>query len=178
MKFFRCQICGDPFMGDEMPSHCPFCGAHQSYISTAAEWTDENAVLGEISDASHRNVTEALQLEVTNRAFYLDASARADTIELQSIFKNLSKIEGEHASAFRKILKVDPPGPEAGRDTASDSDHENLVTAKALEEHASAFYAQAAVEATEERINKVFKAVSEIEADHIDLEAALLDRGL
>lgn len=178
MKFFRCQICGDPFMGNEMPSHCPFCGAHQNYISKAAEWVDENATIGEISGISRKNVEVALQLEVNNKVFYLEASGKADTIELQSIFKNLSKIEGEHASTFRKILKVEPPEPSDDRETASDSDHENLVKARELEEHASALYAQSALEAEEERIKKVFTAISEVESDHIVLETDLLDRGL
>ena len=178
MKFYRCQICGDPFMGDEMPTHCPFCGAHQNYIASAADWVDENANIGEISDVSRKNVQEALQLEVNNKAFYLDASGKADTLELQGIFKNLSKIEGEHASTFKKILKVEPPAPEPEKENASDSDHENLMAAKAREESASAFYAQAALDASEERINKVFKAITEIESDHINLEAALLDRGV
>ncbi len=178
MKFYRCQICGDPFMGNEMPTHCPFCGAHQNYISSAADWTDENATVGDITDVERSNLEEALQLEVNNKAFYLDASGKADTLELQGIFKNLSKIEGEHASTFKKILKAEPPAPEPGKEKAADSDHENLVAARAREEHASAFYAQAALDATDPRINKVFKAIAEIESDHIDLEAALLDRGL
>lgn len=178
MKFYRCQICGDPFMGDAMPSHCPFCGAHQKYISTAAEWTDENATIGEISEVSRKNVEVALQLEVNNTVFYREASGKADTAELQGIFKNLSKIESEHASTFKKILTVEPPEPAADRETASDSDHENLMKARALEEHASALYAESALEAVEERIKKVFTAVSEVESDHIVLETDLLDRGL
>lgn len=178
MKFYRCQICGDPFMGDHMPSHCPFCGAHQDYISTAAEWTDENETIGEMSEISRKNLEEALQLEVNNKAFYLDASARTGSTELQGIFKNLSKIEGEHASTIKKMLKVEPPAPEAGKDTATDSDHENLTEARGREERAAALYAQSAMEAVEDRINKVFRAVSEIESDHIQLESDLLDRGI
>lgn len=178
MRFFRCQICGDAFMGNEIPSHCPFCGAHQDYISTAADWVDENATIVEISDVSRKNVELALQLEVNNKLFYLEASGKADVMELQSIFKNLSKIEGEHASAFKKILKVEPPEPSEDREQASDNDHENLITARKLEEHAAALYAQSALEADEERIKKVFTAVSEVESDHIMLETHLLDRGL
>ena len=178
MKFYRCQICGDPFMGDQMPTHCPFCGAHQDYMVAAADWTDENAAMGEISDTSRKNLGQALQLEVNNKAFYADASAVTDSIELQGIFKNLTKIEGEHASTIKKMLQVEPPAPEPGRDRASDRDHENLMEARGREEKASAFYGQAASEATEERVIKVFKALSEIESDHIQLETELLERGI
>ncbi|HDZ59452.1 MAG TPA: ferritin [Actinobacteria bacterium] len=178
MKFYRCQICGDPFMGDAMPSHCPFCGAHQDYISTAADWVDENQTIGEMTEVSRGNLEKAIHLEVNNQAFYLDASENADTIELQGIFKNLSKIEGEHASAIRKMLKVESPEPDPGREAAGTSDHDNIVKARELEEAASTFYAQSALDASEPRVNKVFKVLSEIESDHIQLETALLDRGI
>ncbi len=178
MKFYRCLICGDPFMGDQLPTHCPFCGAHQQYMTSAADWTDENASLGELSDISRKNLEQALQLEVNNKAFYADAAAVTDSIELQGIFKNLSKIEGEHESTFKKMLQVEPPAPEPGRDRASESDHENLMEARGREEKASAFYGQASVEAIEERVKKVFRAVSEIESDHIQLETELLERGI
>ncbi len=176
MKFFRCRICGDPFMAEEMPSHCPFCGAHQEHIATAAEWVDENAALDGLSETSRRNLVEALQLEVDNKAFYLDASSKAGTIELAGIFKNLSKIEGEHASTFRKILRTDAPDPDPEKSVAADDDRRNLETARAREEYASAFYARAADEAGEERVKKVFGAISAIESDHIELETELLDR--
>lgn len=178
MKFYRCVICGDPYMGSDKPSHCPFCGAHQDYLVSAADWVDENESIGELSDISRSNLEKALQLEVNNKAFYADASSKADLIELQGIFKNLSKIEGEHASTIKKILKVQPPEPEDEKKTASDNIHENLEAAVEREKFASAFYGEAAGEASEERVKKVFTALSEIESDHIQLETALLGRGL
>jgi rubrerythrin len=178
MKFYRCLICGDPYMGSEKPSHCPFCGAREEHLVSAAEWVDENESISELTGTSRANLEQAMQLEVNNKAFYADASARADLIELQGIFKNLSKIEGEHASTIKKILKVEPPEPEQAKKTASDSIHENLEAARKRETFASSFYAQSAGEATEERVKKVFSTLSEIESDHIQLESALLERGL
>lgn len=178
MKFYRCLICGDPYMGSEKPSHCPFCGALKEHLVSAADWVDENESIGELTDASRANLEQALQLEVNNKAFYADASAKADLIEMQGIFKNLSKIEGEHASTIKKILKVDPPAPEEAKKTASDSIHDNLEAAREREKFASSFYAASAGEATEDRVRKVFATLAEIESDHIQLESALLDRGL
>lgn len=179
MKFYRCLICGDPYMGSEKPSHCPFCGAHQEHMVAAAEWVNENDAMGELSDKSRANLEQALQLEVNNKAFYADASAKSgDNLEMQGIFKNLSKIEGEHASTIKKMLKVEPPAPEDDRKTASESIHDNLEAARERERFASSFYAQSAGEAAEERVQKVFTALSQIESDHIDLETDLLDRGL
>jgi len=178
MKFYRCLICGDPYMGKEKPSNCPFCGASDEYLVDAADWIDENESLGELSDISRKNLEKALQLEVNNAPFYRDAMARTQNMELQGIFKTLAKIEAEHASTIKKILKEELPQPEEGKEVATDDDRENITAAHEREVAATAFYRQSAVEAVEERVIKVFTALSSIESDHIDLEQALLDKGV
>lgn len=178
MKFYRCLICGDPYMGKEKPSNCPFCGASEEHLVDAADWIDENAGIGELSEISRKNLGEALQLEVNNAPFYRNAMSLTSNMELQSIFKNLAKIEAEHASTIKKILKVEPPQPEEGKEVATDSDHENIVAAHEREIAAAAFYIKSAGEAIEERVRKVFSVLASIESDHIDLEQALLDKGI
>lgn len=174
MKFYRCEICGDPYMGTEKPSHCPSCGAPGKYLVLASEWVDENKGLGQLSGISKKNLEEALQLEVNNTAFYRDAMKKTGNIEMEGIFKNLSKIEAEHASTLKKILQCEPPPVEPGKEVASDSDRENIDAAHKREQSATAFYRKSAGEAVEPRVKKVFTALTEIESDHIDLEEALL----
>ena len=36
-KLWRCEICGDPYVGDAPPTNCPFCGAKAKYIREAKE---------------------------------------------------------------------------------------------------------------------------------------------
>ena len=176
MNFYRCLICGDPYMGSEKPSNCPFCGAQDKYLVPAAEWVDENAGMGQLSEISRRNLENALQLEVNNSPFYRDAMQRTKNIELQGIFKYLSKVENEHAATIKKILKCELPKPEEGKEVAADNDMENLKAAHEREKAATAFYKQAADEAIEPRVRKVFTALSEIESDHIRLEGSLIDK--
>lgn len=178
MKFYRCLICGDPYMGKEKPSNCPFCGASEEHLVDAADWIDENASISELSEISRKNLGEALQLEVNNALFYRNAMSLTSNMELQGIFKNLAKIEAEHASTIKKILKVEPPQPEEGKEVATDSDHENIVAAHEREIAAAAFYRKSAGEAVEERVKRVFTVIASIESDHIDLEQALLDKGI
>lgn len=163
-------------MGRDWPSNCPFCGAPKKYLVLNEEWVDENLSLGELSDMSRRNLEKALQLEVNNSLFYRDAMTKTDNVTLQGIFKYLAKIEGEHASAVRKILKCEMVEPEAGKEIAVDDDRANVEAAHAREVAATAFYKEAADEAVESRVKKVFSALSEIESDHIDLEGALLKK--
>ena len=32
VKLWRCEICGDPYIGEEPPADCPFCGADKKHI--------------------------------------------------------------------------------------------------------------------------------------------------
>jgi len=161
-------------MGKEKPSNCPFCGAKDKYLVDAAEWVDENLSIDMLSEISKNNLEKALQLEVNNAPFYRDAMSRTKDVALQGIFKYLSKIEAEHASAVKKILKCELPQPEKDKEAATDDDMANLKAAHKREKAAAAFYRKAAQGAAEPRVKKVFTALSEIEADHIALEERLL----
>ena len=34
-KLYRCEICGDAYVGFSPPPNCPFCGAHDEHIKEA-----------------------------------------------------------------------------------------------------------------------------------------------
>ena len=34
-KLWRCEICGDPYVGETAPDNCPFCGAYKKHIKEA-----------------------------------------------------------------------------------------------------------------------------------------------
>jgi rubrerythrin len=174
MNFYRCLICGEVYMGDATPSNCPFCGAKAKHLVPADQWADENTGLGELSDVSRENLVAALQLEANNAPFYVNAMKRAESIELQGVFKYLAKIEREHASVIQKLLKCGPLDPEPGKEVATDDQMQNLAAAHEREKHATTFYADAAKQAAEPRVKKVFLALSEIESDHVKLEGSRL----
>lgn len=165
-------------MGSEKPANCPYCGAAEVHLVPAARWVDENRDMGRLSDISRANLTEALQLEVNNAPFYRDAMSRAGSAGLQAVFKYLAAIESEHASTVRKMLGVELPAPERGKEKAQDEDMANLRAAHEREVAATAFYRQSAEEASEPRVKKVFTALAGIEADHAALEEALMSGAL
>ena len=176
MKLFRCLICGEAYMGSFKPTNCPFCGAPEEYLAAGKDWVDENLSISELSEVSRANLTKALQLEVNNSAFYRDAMNRTRDTELQGLFKYLSKVEAEHASTLRKILKSDTPPPEPGKDAATDDDRRNLELASEREAHAKAFYEESARAAAEPRVKRVFEAISRIEGDHLAIHKGMLGK--
>ena len=174
IQIFRCRICGDPYIGTEAPSRCPFCGAHTKYFIEAANWnTSEFEV--EMSEKSHMNLEEALDLEINNSGFYecaMDkAKASGDEYYIAK-FKALKKIEFEHASAICKFLKISPPSLPAI--LCSDAPQGNTKEGWCREKRAIESYSQFKREASEPRLKEFFGALVEIETDHLNLHASKL----
>ena len=166
MKVFKCKICQEGYLGDEAPTHCPFCGAHQPYMIEAKDFGIPEYTL---TDVSRRNLEEALKLEVSNAEFYFCAAARADNMVDATMFKRLGKIESEHASTIVKELKTASPEISREMDVCSDANVNNLKESHEREDSAIKHYTKFLGEATEKRIREIFTAVIQIEKDHLSL---------
>lgn len=171
VKLWRCEICGDPYIGDSPPDQCPFCGAHRRYIKEAKLAKVSFDV--ELEQEDKANAERALQVEVSNAAFYFCAAGKTDDPEGKLLFKALGKVEAEHASVWRKILKLDKAP--AANDACHVSNRENLQDSHARETRAIEFYKQAAAAAKNERVRQIFEAFVEVETDHLELSGVRLD---
>lgn len=174
VKVFRCRICGDPYIGEEAPKQCPFCGAKQDYFVEAKDWNpDEFNVT--LSDVSRKNLQAALQLELDNAAFYdcaKNVAEKANDHYGLAKFKALMKVEREHASAISKFLKISRP--ELEKKICKSNTNENSKEGWEREDRAIKSYERFKQEATELRLKEFFSALVEIETDHLDLHAEYL----
>jgi rubrerythrin len=165
VKLWRCEICGDPYIGDDAPANCPFCGARQKYIK---EFNDANVNFDvELTEKDRANAEHALDVEISNAAFYFCAAAKTDDFEGKKLFKALGKVEAEHASVWKKILKLD--NIPVGNDTCVEENRTNLQESHNRETRAIEFYQKAAAEADNERIKQIFEAFVDVETDHLQL---------
>lgn len=164
-RLWRCEICGDPYVGNNPPDNCPFCGAHRKYIKEVRKAKVSFDV--ELREKDRLNVEHALQVEVSNAAFYFCAAEETDDDEGKLLFKALGKVESEHASIWKKILKLKEVP--SGNETCHTSNRENLEESHARETRAIEFYKQAAAESDNSRVKQIFKALVEVETDHLGL---------
>ena len=171
---FRCRICGDPYIGTEAPTRCPFCGAQKQYFVDAQDW-NPNEFKVKLSDVTRKNLKAALQLELDNAAFYdcaKNASEKsADNYGLAK-FKALMKIEREHASAISKFLGISRP--ELEKQTCNANSKANTQEGWDRENRAIKAYSQFRDDAEESRLKEFFNALVEIETDHLNLHASNL----
>ena len=170
VNLWRCLICGDPYIGDSPPTNCPFCGAHRAYMKEArdAEATFDIVLVGK----DRKNVEHALEVEVSNSAFYFCAAAKTNDPEGKLLFKALGKVEAEHANIWRKVLKLES-APKV-EESCHTKNRENLEESHARETRAIDFYRKAAGESAHKRVKQLFTALVEIETDHLRLSEARL----
>lgn len=171
VKLWRCEICGDPYIGKSPPDNCPFCGVHKRYIREAKDADVHFDV--ELTEKDKENVEHALQVEVSNAAFYSCASEKTNDSEGKLLFKILGKVEAEHASVWKKILKLD--SVPKGNETSHTINRENLEDSHARETKAIEFYKKAALESKNARVREIFGAFVEVETDHLQLSAERLN---
>ena len=174
IKVFRCRICGDPYIGEEAPKQCSFCGADQRFFVEAQDWNPEEFNVS-LSEKSKENLKAALQLELDNAAFYDCAKNVADKAgDHYSLakFKALMKVEREHASAISKFLKISRP--ELEKLTCNANSKANSKEGWEREDRAIKAYSKFRDEATEDRLKEFFGALVEIETDHLNLHSEYL----
>ncbi|MFH1505464.1 MAG: rubredoxin-like domain-containing protein [archaeon] len=165
VKLWRCEICGDPYIGDSAPDNCPFCGAHKKFIKDFKDAKVNFDV--ELTEKDKANAEHALQVEVSNATFYFCAANKTKELEGQKLFKALGKVEAEHAAIWRKILKLD--SAPTGEDTCMVPYKENLEESHKREIRAIEFYGKAAKESNHPRLKQIFNALVDIETDHLQL---------
>ena len=107
MNLYRCQICGESYIGSVCPSDCPFCGAPGKHLVPADNY--QPVPLGEISRKSRENLERALDLAVGNATFYRGAAQVADSERGRALFSALSRTETAHAVLFCQILDIPLP---------------------------------------------------------------------
>ena len=165
VKLYRCTICGDAYIGENPPANCPFCGAHIEYIKEAKDAVVNFDV--ELGARDKANAEHALQVEVSNATFYACAADKTDNPEGKILFKALGKVEAEHASIWKKVLKL--KSVPQGNETCHSQNVENLKDSHERETRAIDFYRKAAAEADSSRIKQIFEALVEVETDHLHL---------
>ncbi|MTI65005.1 MAG: metal-iron-binding protein [Firmicutes bacterium] len=148
--------------------YCPFCGAHKIYFDQKDEVYSVNKE--KLDKQSLKILDMAMKLEVFNGEFYKEASKLAKTERVSKIFKDLSNIEFMHAKVhkrlggFSKLPKLNKPDY-----TRHDTDRKLLDVAKDREKHAINFYKKYEEKISSEIILKIFKALTDVEKQHIEI---------
>ena len=172
MKVFVCRICGEVYVGREVPHTCPFCGVANKNLRLSNTWSDENKGV-ELTELSKKNLETSLQIELSNAAFYKSAYEllKDGHLSFALMFKGLFKVEREHASVFKKLLNQ-----ESVADLVEEAFADPLrciEESSAREKRAVELYEKFRDEAVEKRVKEVFDEISRVEKDHLELDGLM-----
>jgi len=170
MRIYVCHICGEVYIGGDIPPSCPFCGVDKKFLRLGHAWQDANQGV-EPTAREKEFLNDALKLELSNVSFYDCVAKTCTTNEIAKMFKGLKKQELEHAELFQKLLKLDKV-PEIN-DTCEDNPAKILEESLAREQRATAFYNKALSESTTKRVKEVFEAIRDVEMTHIELDKSI-----
>lgn len=165
MRPFRCRICGETYIGREVPDRCPYCGVDGSYIADAAEYVSYDGM--ELCSDSQEFIEQAIKIELSNVAFYKCCADHAKSEVTRALFKRIGKHEAEHLELLCDHLGVEEP--ELTPEKCSDDDALNMEKAHKREDRAVRMYMRFAEEAPEARIKEIFSAIAGIEQEHFKL---------
>ena len=166
-KLYKCQICGDPYLGDYAPINCPYCGAKQHHFVDAHDYVNKFAQENNFTGDEMDNFKAALDVEIGNASFYKAAAENSTEDFHKWLFKSLMKVEYEHASIFSKHMNIAKP-PLFDVDASTDGEA-NIQESHRREQIAIEAYKKFADNATTPRAKEVFSALVEIEEDHLGL---------
>lgn len=165
MNPYKCQVCGETYLGSWEPDRCPFCGAAGYNLVPPAEWVNHEGI--ELSDETRKHLVAAFDLEMDNASFYRACASKAETRISESIFKRLSKHEVEHAELITDLI--------GERDLSlrpadcPDSDEDKFADAHRREMRAIKFYLEVADSAPEPRVSEVMRSLAEVESEHLKI---------
>ena len=114
LKLFRCRICGDPYLGSEAPSFCPFCGRAAKIPGARRGLRGPQRCPQSQRPSPGPTWKRPWTWRCDNAAFYMCASNCAPDPLAKAMFKALWRTEAEHASLICKTPQGAQAGDQAG----------------------------------------------------------------
>ena len=168
MKVFRCQICGEPYLGIQRPTNCPFCGSLAKHIVIASEY--QRAELGELSEALIKNLEKAREVMVRNAEFNICSAYPMDDPESEALLLALARIENKHADIISDILGMHRPLVEYNPRKCHPIYLKNLEEARLRGRSSLAFYKEISKNSEDENVSRIFDALVEAIENQVDLQ--------
>jgi len=171
VKLYVCKICGEPYIGNS-PDDCAFCGAPKTYLRDVEEFSELWKI--ELNEQEKKDMEETLDLEINAVSLYNDVMDNNEKYSKQNrLFKQLGRVELEHAEMAAKFLKIDLP--EIKGDKGKGDVNQDLQTTKDLEDGAIKKYEQFLKNTEKPNLKNFYIALLHAEKGHFDIASEELE---
>lgn len=166
IKLYVCKICGEPYLGGEAPDDCPFCGSPKEYLRPIKEFSE--LWKAELTEQEKKDMKETLDLEINATAYYEKITNNNKKYSKPNrLFKQLARVEREHATIAAKFLKINLP--EIKGEELKGSIEKDLQRTKKLEKHAVGKYQGFLKNAKNNKVKMLYVALIHAEQGHHDI---------
>jgi len=163
---YVCKICGEPYIGRSEPDDCPFCGAPKTYLRPVEDFS--KLWDSELSEQEKKDIETVLKLEVNATAYYKDVADKQEKYsKYNRLYKQLTRVEQEHAELASKFLGIDLP--ELVGEESKGSIEKDLQRTHELESHAVELYTEFLGNAENENVKHFFVALTHAEKGHEEI---------
>lgn len=162
-KAWRCDICGYVYLGYKKPDRCAHCGVKEKYLVIPKDYIHYEQI--SLSEVSAENTQKALELEAYCESVYRCMADNAENRISESYFRRLARHEEKHKDELAEMMGVEIPDLPDDVECAQ-SDKENFMLAYMAERKAIEHYKTSIMQASEDRLIKVFKAFIDVEKEH------------
>lgn len=166
VKLYVCKICGEPYLGENAPHDCPFCGAPKQYIDSFENFTEIWNT--ELNNQEKQELEETLELEINATAYYLNVAEQSKKYsKTNRLFKQLSRVENEHAEIAAKFLNIKLP--EIKGEKTKGTIRKDLMRTKELETKAIEKYQNFLKNSQSPNLKNLYIALIHAEKGHKDI---------
>jgi rubrerythrin len=141
VKLYVCKVCGEPYLGEEAPNDCPFCGSPKNYMRSFEEYAELWDT--KLSEQEKKGLKETLNLEINATAYYLNVSKQSKRYSKNNrLFKQLARVEQEHANIVAKFLNIKLPeikGEETRGSLEKDLERTKILEVEAIKKYQELF---------------------------------------
>jgi rubrerythrin len=172
IKLYVCKICGEPYLGSEADD-CAFCGAPKNYLKMIEEYSELWEV--ELSEQEKKDMKETLDLEINATAYYNKVSESGEDYSKQNLlFKQLARVEAEHAEVAAKFLNI--KRPQFKGEDPKGSLKKDLERTKNLEQGAIEKYQKFLKNAKDNNVKNFYVALIHAEKGHHEIASEELEK--
>lgn len=165
VRLYVCKICGEPYLGSD-PDDCLFCGAQKVYMESMENFSELWKT--ELTKQEIKDLNETLKLEINATSFYEKISNSHPKYSYNNLlFKQLSRVEKEHAEIVAKFLNKKMPKIK-GEDLKG-SLKKDLVRTQELEKDAVRLYVKFLKNAKNKNVKSLYDALVHSEKGHVEV---------
>ena len=172
VEVYKCIICKKPYLGDEKPSHCPYCGVYSRYLVLAKEHIHD---VSYIDTPTKKHLLQVMEIKIDNIKFYRDLEKKIKDSTLKTMLEALEKIDNRH---LKILIDLGLPRLEEKRGKVKIYSYieDNIAEMYHRKNNVIKKVKEVNLDIEDPFIKEILLALSDVEKDHIKMIEDMIEK--